>query len=83
MTEPERTYDDDQDEELLGHNLTMRCPHCDGDLRLEAEDLPWDDEATEELQCYHCDGWFQVRASATVEHYVSKPDEPEEEEAPE
>ncbi len=71
----DRTYDNGSDE-YCGSQDNITCPHCEIDLEgyIDSEDLPWEDQEVTEIECHACGEYFQVRAAATIEFYVSKPD---------
>lgn len=71
MSDQERTYDLDDGTKCDGE---VECPHCGLSQGLELEELPWDDGEEQELECVGCGKYFLLKAVATVEHYVAKPD---------
>lgn len=50
------------------NNLT--CPKCKSDLRIDDEDLPYEEDETAEIECYHCDKKVIVRVFITIDHDV-------------
>lgn len=42
------------------------CPHCKNKIRMEAHDMPWNDEEVQNKTCWECEQDFQIKAHTNV-----------------
>lgn len=73
MSKPDPIYD------FADHDPApkLRCPHCreENAQFYGAEDLPWEEGETADLNCHHCGKPFQIKAVVSIEHWAAKPDD--------